>query len=275
MVTEARLRIHPRPEAEGRRAFGFSTFSDGLDACRRILRRGATPAVLRLYDQTETQRNFGRSDVCGLIVLDEGDPGLLTATLEVVDQEVSASPGAVTLDQALVGRWLEHRNDVSALAPLWQGGIVVDTAEVAGPWRTLPTLADDVVSALRALEGTLVASVHESHAYPDGACLYFTFAGRQPEDSATGSGGGSTDALAWQERYYVQAWDTLCHVVLRSGCALSHHHGVGLNRARFLPEALGRGFDVLTLLKKALDPRGIMNPGVLGLSSPFGDPGWP
>ena len=49
----------------------------------------------------------------------------------------------------------------------------------------------------------------------------------------------------------------------------SHHHGVGLNRARFLPDALGAGFDVLVALKDALDPHGILNPGKLGLPDPF------
>ena len=58
-----------------------------------------------------------------------------------------------------------------------------------------------------------------------------------------------------------------------SGGNLSHHHGVGINRARFVREALGPAFDVLVALKTALDPRGILNPGKLGLPSPFGDPG--
>ncbi len=50
VITEGRFRVHPVPVGEGRRAFGFASFADGLDACRRILRRGSTPAVLRLYD---------------------------------------------------------------------------------------------------------------------------------------------------------------------------------------------------------------------------------
>jgi alkyldihydroxyacetonephosphate synthase len=58
--------------------------------------------------------------------------------------------------------------------------------------------------------------------------------------------------------------------VLASGGALSHHHGVGLNRARFMSEALGGAFEVLVAAKQALDPRGILNPGKLGLPSPWG-----
>ena len=55
---------------------GSTRFVDGLDACRRILRRGATPAVLRLYDAIEGDRHFGTGDATMLLVLDEGDPAL-------------------------------------------------------------------------------------------------------------------------------------------------------------------------------------------------------
>ena len=58
--------------------------------------------------------------------------------------------------------------------------------------------------------------------------------------------------------------------MLAAGGALSHHHGVGLNRSRFVGEALGDGFGVLQSVKDALDPNGILNPGKLGLAHPFG-----
>jgi alkyldihydroxyacetonephosphate synthase len=266
VITEARLRVHPRPPAQERRAFGFETFESGLEACRRILRRGATPAVLRLYDRTESARNFEQPDTNVLVVLDDADPAVLSGTMAVVDEEcsVASDAGPTTLDADLVERWLGHRNDVSALAPLWRGGIVVDTAEVSGPWAALPSLFDDVVRTLGAIEGTLAASAHQSHAYTDGACLYFTFAGRGPEGDA-----------AWRERYYRQAWDAVTAATMAHGAAISHHHGIGLNRSRFVPRALGEGFAVLGALKHALDPAGILNPSKFDLPSPFGPTPWP
>ena len=132
---------------------------------------------------------------------------------------------------------------------------MVDTAEVSGRWGSLPRLAEQVVGELEALPGTLVASVHQSHAYSDGACLYFTFAGRR-------EGGESADR-EWEESYYRAAWDTVTRVVRHHHCAISHHHGIGLNRSRFLPEALGPAFGVLAGLKQTFDPAGILNPGVL------------
>ena len=267
VVTEARLRLHTVAGAEGRRAYGFAGFAEGLEACRRVLRRGATPAVLRLYDHAESARNFEETGHCVLVVLDEADPGLLEATLAVVDEECVAAGGAA-LGVELVERWMGHRNDVSALAPLYRAGVVVDTVEIAARWSALPALYDRAVAALAGIEGTLAASAHQSHAYGDGACLYFTFAGRRPEDHA-----GDPDT--WAEAYYRRAWDAIMSVVGEAGGALSHHHGVGINRGRFLAGALGGAFDVLVDVKNALDPRGVLNPGKLGLPSPFGEVPWP
>jgi alkyldihydroxyacetonephosphate synthase len=269
VITEGRFRVHPVPAGEGRRVFGFDSFAAGLDACRRILRRGATPAVLRLYDATESARSFDHPETNVLVVLDEADPGLVEATLAVVDAECHE---AGQLDPGLVDRWLTHRNDVSALAPLWRSEIVVDTVEVSARWSALPGLYDAVLGALAGVEGTLVASSHQSHAYTDGACLYFTFAGRNPDE---GEGGGGRPGAAWADRYYRRAWDEVTAATMAAGGAISHHHGIGVNRGRFLPGALGAGFGVLSSLKQALDPRGILNPGKLGLEGPFGAAPWP
>ena len=258
IITGARLRLHPAPVAEVRAAWGFDRFDDGLDACRRILRRGATPAVLRLYDQVESERNFDAGDTCVLLVLDEGDEGLIEATLGTVREECAA---ADPLDDALLERWLEHRNDVSALEQLIAAGFVVDTMEIAARWSALPEIARTTIAAIDAVETTRSVSVHQSHAYPDGACLYFTFGGR-PESDA-------------KDAYYREVWDAGTAAVLAGGGALSHHHGIGLNRSRHLADALGDAHDVLASVKAALDPKGILNPGKLGLPSPFGAVAWP
>ena len=266
VITEGRFRVHPVPEGEDRRSFGFASFAEGLDACRRILRRGASPAVLRLYDSTESGRNFDEPGTNVLIVLDEADPTLLGATLDVVDQECT---GAQSLDIGLVDRWLTHRNDVSALAPLWRAGGVVDTVEVSARWAALPGLYRAVLAALGAVGGTLAASSHQSHAYTDGACLYFTFAGRPPDDV------GDDGRDAWVADYYRRAWDEVTQATIHAGGAISHHHGIGLNRGRFLADGLGGAFDVLASVKQALDPHGILNPGKLGLPTAFGPVTWP
>ena len=108
--------------------------------------------------------------------------------------------GADDLDQELVGRWLEHRNDVSALEALISAEWVVDTMEVAGRWASLPTMYERTVEAISAVEHTRAASAHQSHGYTDGACLYFTFAGKPPLDQ--------------RDQYYAEVWDAGVQAVL-------------------------------------------------------------
>ncbi len=266
IITEARLRCHPLPRAEERAAYGFASFPAGLDACRRTLRRGATPAVLRLYDATESAANFGQTGCCLLLALDEGDTAAVDMTSRVLAEECM---DATRLDDGLVARWLADRNDTSALERALRHGLVVDTIEVAARWSVLSGIYADAVSALGDLEGTLAASAHQSHAYPDGACLYFTFAGLVPSTTNPAERQQAT------EEYYRRAWDAVVAVTLRHGGALSHHHGIGLNRGRHLKDALGPAFEVLAGLKATLDPAGVLNPGKLGLPSPFGQTPWP
>lgn len=258
VITGARLRVHPAPTAEGRAAYRFRRFVAGLDACRRILRRGATPAVVRLYDAVEGDRHFGTGDDAVLLVLDEGDQAIVDAMLLVVREECA---DATPADPALLDRWLERRNDVSALEHFIADGFVVDTMEIAARWSSLDTVYHGVLSALRGVDGTMLASAHLSHAYTDGACLYFTFGGRPPIDQ--------------REAFYRAVWDAGMDATLACGAALSHHHGIGLNRGRYARAALGEAFAVLEATKHALDPHGILNPGKLGLPSPWGEPAWP
>ncbi len=111
---------------------------------------------------------------------------------------------------------------------------------------------NEVVEAVQALPGTLRASAHQSHAYADAGCVYFSFRG-EVEDPAN------------RAEWYRAAWDAANEVIVRHKTTLSHHHGVGLVRAPYMAESLGGGLDVLRAIKATLDPKGILNPGKLGL----------
>ena len=263
VITAARLRIHPLPlrtRAAGLRLHHLCRRPRGLPqgSCAVGPPRPCSASTTRPSPSATSSRRTPTCSSCSTRPIRRSWrrrwPSWTTNAL---------SAGAQPLDVALVERWLTHRNDVSALAPLWRAGVVVDTAEISGSWAVLPDLFDEVVRALKAIDGTLAASAHQSHAYTDGACLYFTFAGKGPEGDD-----------AWREGYYRQAWDAVTTATMAHGAAISHHHGIGLNRSRFLPRALGSGFDVLVGLKESFDPAGILNPGKLGLPSPFGPSPW-
>ncbi|MFV2177231.1 FAD-binding oxidoreductase [Actinomadura sp. LOL_016] len=258
VITRLRLRVHRLPEYAKGLAYGFATFAEGLDACREILQRGAAPACLRLYDAHESGTHFGESETNLLLIADEGDPVLVDATMAIV-ADVCAATASVTLDgDAVFERWLDERmlvgksGDGFAKGP----GFVADTCEIAAPWSSLAAIYTEVVEAIEAVPGTLRASAHQSHAYTDGACIYFSLRGDVERSR--------------RREWYRAAWDAANDVLIRHGAAISHHHGVGLLRSPYMEQALGSGFGTLALVKQALDPAGIMNPGKLGLPSRFG-----
>ena len=261
VITSAQLVCHPLPSHEARGAYGFVNFAAGIEACRKILRRGATPAVLRLYDPLESARNYKTDNQAVLLVLDEGDPAIVEATMSIVEQECEQGQ---RLDTELVEQWMGHRNDVSALESLLNKGWVVDTIEASAPWSVLPDLYRTMIEALESVEGMRAASAHLSHSYLDGACIYATFAALP-----------QTSSMAERERCYIESWNAATRAIQNAGAALSHHHGIGRNRHRFMAESLGTGgLAVLNEIKAALDPSGVLNPGKLGGVSRFGELNW-
>ncbi len=223
VITRVWLRTHRTPAHERRSAWSFRSFADGVEACRQILQAGATPAVLRLYDAAESQRGQGGDgENCVLLVLDEGHPELVDATMSIIDTSCEHVGGSAA-DVSLVEAWMSHRNDTSALQGLTRKGFVVDTMEIAAPWSRLDALFDDVRSALMAVPHARAATCHLSHSYPDGACLYFTFAATPPPDEI--------------ESTYVAMWDAGQRAVLDG-----RRQSLASSRRRTQPRSLhGRG----------------------------------
>lgn len=259
LITELTLRVTPKPESLGFRALRMPSFTAGLDTLRGILRTGLRPAVLRLYDQADTALSHPDLGGCLLVVMAEGWPPLVDLEVRTAAQVGIAHDGE-DLGEDLARHWHEHRYDVSwRLADFLKPGgmfgdaVAVDTLEVAARWSRLP----DTYTAVRdALAGAAdVVLCHASHAYPDGACLYFTF-------GAAGQG----DEVKVRERYQ-QAWTAAMDAAVAVGATITHHHGIGLLRAPWLAAELGAGgMAMLQRVKDALDPAGIANPGKLGLA---------
>jgi alkyldihydroxyacetonephosphate synthase len=93
---------------------------------------------------------------------------------------------------------------------------------------------------------------HFSHAWPEGCSIYFTVVGR------TGSREGDLKS-------YRDLWGEAMEGCLKAGGTISHHHGIGLLKAEWLPRELGGSMNFFREIKKRLDPKGIMNPGKMGL----------
>jgi alkyldihydroxyacetonephosphate synthase len=140
-------------------------------------------------------------------------------------------------------------------APVFAQGAFVDTMEVAARWSKL----GDVYEAVRrALGEHAFVMAHFSHAYPDGCCIYFSFAGAAAADVA-----GDGDWERACQVTYDRAWTAALSAAVAAGGTLAHHHGVGRSKAPRLAEELGDSVDVVRSLMRAFDPARILNPGNL------------
>jgi alkyldihydroxyacetonephosphate synthase len=298
VVTCAKLRLHAAPCARAFGAWSFSTLGEGLEALRAMFQSGLRPAVSRLYDPFDamlakqggarrskrTAREWapGLGGVALRAVLRR--PGALNAILhsraaaralggsmlvlvfegaaEAVRSgadragRIAESVGGTWEGEEPARRWLRHRYAVSyRQAPVFANGAFVDTMEVAARWSKLR----DVYEAVwRAVGRHVFVMAHFSHAYPDGCCVYFSFAGSADPRLARG---GDWDAAC--EETYDRAWRVALAAAMDAGGTLAHHHGVGRSKAPRLDAELGAGVDVVRSLMRAFDPSGVLNPGNL------------
>ncbi len=263
IVVGATLQVWPTPAVDLDRGFLFPDVASGLAAARALLRTGLRPHVFRLYDEVDTAIVFSGQGLeppagCLSILGCSGDQEI-AEFVAAQGQRIFLEHGATDLGPEPGENWRAHRHNMSyRFAQYFKPGgdfgdaLTLDTMEVASTWEHLVPMYESVKAALA--EHVDLVMAHFSHVYPTGANIYFTLGAVNEGDEAR--------AL---ERYDA-AWDAGARAAIAAGGTMSHHHGVGLLRAPYLPEELGEvGFDVLTAVKRALDPKGVLNPGKLGL----------
>jgi alkyldihydroxyacetonephosphate synthase len=236
VVLGAVLRVHRLPESVVGRGYGFPDLATGLEAMRAIMQSGMRPLVMRLYDAEDTAFNGYDLAIggCLLVVANAGVAAVARAEADAV-RGFAAAAGDLGEDP-----WLQ-----SFLEP---PGSYLDTIELAGPWTVLQELHTRVKSAI-AVGG--LALCHFSHAYEQGCCAYFTF-------------GGSGDTEQDARSAYMRAWEGAMSTALELGATISHHHGVGRVRARWVADEMGGWMRVWRSIKESIDPQGVMNPRAVG-----------
>jgi alkyldihydroxyacetonephosphate synthase len=250
VVLGAVLRVHRLPELVVGRGYAFEDLAAGIEAMRAVMQSGIRPLVMRLYDAEDTVFNGYDvpADACVLVVATAGLAGVAKAQAEAVNRFVA---DATDLGEEPWTRWESHRFSLSAerlRALLEPPGSFVDTIELAAPWTVLPKLHAQVKSAI-AIGG--LALCHFSHAYQQGCCAYFSF-------------GGSADTEAEARAAYGRAWEGAMRAALELGATISHHHGTGQVRSRWVADEMGGWMRVWRAVKDGLDPQGTMNPRALG-----------
>jgi alkyldihydroxyacetonephosphate synthase len=266
IITEAWMRLQDRPRFRAGTSVSFAKFEDAWGAVRAIGQAGLYPSNVRLLDRVEahtTGAGDGSADVMVLAFESaDHDVGPWMARALECAQDHGGVPDKGQLDAegghraGASGAW---RNAFirmpffrEILTPL---DVLFDTFETAITWdrfgdfhaRIMATL-NDVMK--RECGPGYIASCRFTHVYPDGPAPYFSFYGK-------GRKGGMV------EQYW--AIKQACSDVLNElGGTITHHHAVGRDHMpwyeRQRPELFGAA---LQAAKNAVDPAGVMNPGVL------------
>lgn len=263
VITEVTLRVRPAPAVRRYEAWTFPSFAAGLEALRALQQSHAAPDVARLSDEAEVALN--RMVAAHTARIDPDHPGVAAILGWEGDADDVESRAARSTHVASAHGGAPEPGDGGAAwaagryaAPylrdvLMDRGMLVETLETAAPWSRLAELHAAVAASLRTQLGerTLVLC-HVSHLYPSGASLYFTV--------LTGQRAGE-EAEQWRT-----AKAAALDAMLAHGATITHHHAVGRDHARWLPEEIGDlGVATLQAAKDRLDPAHVMNPGVLGL----------
>ncbi|MBV6727936.1 FAD-binding oxidoreductase [Nocardioides daeguensis] len=258
VITEVTLRVRPLPEVKEYEGWRWASFADGADAMRALAQSDLLPTVIRLSDENETAINLADPESIGgegnagclMIVGHEGTPAAVAAKRAAVTEALTAL-GGTPQGSGPGEAWAHGRFNAPYLRDsLLDVGVLVETLETATFWSNRENLYARVKAALEESlgEGTMVLC-HISHVYPTGCSLYFTVAAPAGDDPLG---------------RWLPAKAAACEAIVAAGAAITHHHAVGTDHKPYLTAEIGEiGVEVLRAVKRAVDPAGILNPGVL------------
>jgi len=267
IITEAWMRLQDRPRWQVTASVAFDDWAAAVDATRTIAQAGLYPANCRLLDPTEAFLNAGTPTSGGLLVLafesaDHPIDGWLNRAVEIatehggtVTSRRSRDTASDTTEHDASGNWrssflrMPYQRDALA-----RRAVIAETFETACTWDGFGALHAAVTEAARtAIErvcGAGVITCRFTHVYPDGPAPYYGI--------YAGGRWGSLDAQ-WDE---IKA--AVSEAIGTTGGTITHHHAVGRDHRPWYDRQRPDPFaTALRAAKSALDPAGILNPGVL------------
>jgi len=252
VVTEAWVRVQPRPRFRAARGVVFSSFIEGGEAVRALAQSGLGPSNCRLIDADEA-RFTGAADSALLVLGFESTDSPVDALLER-GLEICRSCGGSPREPSsgAVGDWREAFIRMPYVRDmLMRLGVLADTFETAITWDRFAAFHAEVVGATRAALGEPCrVTCRFTHVYPDGPAPYFTVLAPARR--------GDEEAQWWEMKRAAS------DAIIAAGGTITHHHAVGRDHREWYDRQRPDVFAAaLRGAKAAVDPAGIMNPGVL------------
>ncbi len=266
IITEAWMRVRRRPTFRATSSIRFTDFYQGCDAVRALTQSGLYPSNCRILDAEEAEYNGlanGKHSV--LVVAFESDDHAVEAwmkrALELCrdhggEPEVASAEEQSNREGA-AGRW----RDRFMFLPYFKEhmaarGIFRDAYETSITWDRFKDFHANIRDAgLKAIEKATgrkgSVTCRFTHVYPDGPAPYLTFHGLSSS----------------QDRIMDDYWavkTAASDAIIGGGGTITHHHSVGREHRpwydRQRPELFAKA---LRAAKQSLDPKGLLNPGVL------------
>ncbi|MET7394711.1 FAD-binding oxidoreductase [Dactylosporangium sp. NPDC005572] len=251
VIVEAWLRVTRRPERKLSASLGFPVYLEAVAAVKELVQAGLRPSNCRLLDPAEAMLNAGARDGGARLLLGFEGPAaaLLPDALEICRAHGGTEREHDPAGDTFRASFLRAPYTRDALIRL---GLVVETVETACTWSRFEQLHAAVLAAVQAAAPTRVAVVtcRFTHVYPDGPAPYFTV--------ITPARRGAEVAI-WDE---IKA--AVSEAIAANGGTITHHHAVGRDHRPWYDDERSPLFaGALRAAKRSLDPRGILNPGVL------------
>ena len=274
VITEAWVRVHRRPEHKLSAGVAFDSFAAGAEAVRALAQSGLNPANCRLLDEAESQLTHaderGRATlVLGFESAHQPVDALMEQALECA-RDHGGEPGEVRGRRAAgsgqradaVGAWRHAFLAAPYLRDTFVAvGVLSDTFETAITWDRFADFHATVIETARRAAARASATPADgeaapkvmcrfTHVYPDGPAPYFTILAPARRGSE------------------VEQWDEIkaavSDAVIDAGGTITHHHAVGRDHRPWYDRQRPEPFAAaLRAAKRELDPRAVLNPGVL------------
>ena len=268
IITEAWLRLQSRPTFRAGASVPFPDFVKGAEAVRAISQAGLFPANCRLLDPGEAFNSGAseKNEAVLVLAFESADHELepwLKRALECCADHGGTIPkdaprtrtDSEATHEGAAGAWRNAFINAPYLGDVVIAmGMVSDTFETAITWERFPNfhreMMERATAAVRRVCGKGSVTCRFTHAYPDGPAPYYTIL-------APGRRGSEMEQ--WDE---IKA--EISDRLIELGGTITHHHSVGRDHRPWYDRQRPDGFaTALRAAKRALDPRGILNPGVL------------
>ncbi len=267
VLTDITIKIRKyQPKNTCYASFVFKNFDDAVEGMRTVMQgQHGFPHLFRISDPTETEIAFKTQEFdnsfsdkvltylgyksgerCLMFVNIEGDADFTKFEKSKI-LKTAKKFRALNIGAKPTRKWLKQRYSSAYMRePLMDLGIMTDTLETAVSWKNLKPLWKSVQEYFKTRKKS-VLMVHISHAYENGANLYFIFL------SPMKKGDELND--------YVEFHRGLVDTISKNGGSLSHHHGVGRVMKPWMPEMHGKiVMEHYKSVKNYFDPNNIMNP---------------